>query len=675
MCKRAILLSILVLHLALACSVAGASGPPKQKKAAAPASSAIPDFVLRLTNNYCDTALPYLYRDDPNAPTLQLWPKNKVKDAIFSTYGKVYGVIGAGFFASDSDPVLTSGLANEVDDPIIWSRHPLAFTDPGGPILGQADLELGPDGYDAARLLVRTLQPSVVANACNRNANSSSSTGGLILPHQTKGDSFSFSQAAYYLIDIVRWETVQSNGQSTNQAASDHWYLFNFSDAKASHRKAPFTFRPFVTSDLRIFGDAKHPAKTKVVFLAIHLAPQGSSTETVPKKGQAPDQQKWFDNVDISYKLHADKVVPANIQDLQLLVNFIVGKATIPGPKTEEVAPPAFQGLYGAGLVTNLRDLPAKVTSTMTATFTGPPDQPKAPAYCANVEKNLLSSSGNNVPACPDPSKNPDATSPVGGSTTFNSAMAGEDQMSFPAEPSFSTNGHGKFLSASYLSAHLYEQAAADTSGLQSADNPPAATNVGNPSPTVNQPQPTAPSANCDSSTTTDAVTKKTTQKPCTLTQTITDEGLYHWDVSVAVPITGYKETVFDTNNALTPKSVTRTNAYAMIDIAPWGEDFVKPALFGIPHLMTGLPLSGKVFNKPFVGGLGEEVGLSKVFPFSARIFAGVVYNKEFRGASQQPHRVWKIQYGIEMSMSSAISKLKGSSTPKTSTSGTGATN
>jgi len=189
---------------------------------------------------------------------------------------------------------------------------------------------------------------------------------------------------------------------------------------------------------------------------------------------------------------------------------------------------------------------------------------------------------------------------------------------------------------------------ASDTSSANAQANPPTTANT-----------------NCDPSTGKDPGTGKMLQKPCSLTQTIKDEGLYHWDVSIAVPTPGFKETVFDPNNVVTPKSVTRTNAYAMLDIAPWGKDFVNPPPFGIPHLMTGLPIAGKVFNKPFVGGLGEEVGLTKLLPFSARVFGGVVCNKEFRGAAQTPHRVWKVQYGIELSMASAISKLKGNSGSK----------
>ncbi len=785
---RAISLFVVALQLISTSSSAKASGTRPQKRAVAPANSAVPDFILRMTSNYCDTALPYVYKDGPN-PSLQLWPRQQVDGVIFSKYGAVYDAIGAEFYMSETDPDLKSGLANKVDVPIAWSNTPLTITDPGDSILGQAELELGPEGYDAARLLVRTLQPSLVANACNPGADdfNPKSTTGISEPVQPGNSPFSFTEAAYYLIDVVRWETVKGNGGSTNQVASDHWYLFNFSDAKASHRKAPFTFHPFVTSDLRIFGSAKHPNKTNVVFLAIHLAPQGSKTDTSPgldaqsKTAKYVYQQKWFDTVDISYKLHADKVVPANIQDLGLLLNLVTGitlpqnangvpakpeqpenqpkltpdcqelsnkeatlgqtlraailsgtispedidaitsittpssctdkamtktldeilawqttnaealKVTTDAKTKQRVAvqpdlaraafvslyysivspPPTFQGRYGAGLVTNLRDLPAQLTSSMTANFSGVPDQPASP-YCAHVEKSLSPSTGTKDPQpCAGSSaiansiylKPPNAFSPISQAMGVN-----YDPSDFPASDSPQSSHEARLVLTDYgqsLPSQKGEEATHATGKPPSPKKLPAGN--GAQSKTDSKPT-TAPAANCDSSTTTDPATKKTAQKPCTLTQSIIDEGLYHWDVSIAVPTPGYKESVFDSNNALMPKSVTQTNAYAMLDIAPWGEDFVKPQLFGIPHLMTGLPISGQVFDKPFVGGLGEEVGLTKLLPLSARIFAGVVYIKEFRGAAQDPHRVWKVQYGIELSMRSAISKLKGSTAKTNST-------
>lgn len=461
--------------------------------------------------------------------------------------------------------------------------------------------------------------------------------------------------------------------------------MFNFSDAKASHRKAPFTFHPFVTSDLRIFGDAKHPEKTKVVFLAIHLAPQGSLTETNPKGRQSPYQAKWFDNADISYKLHADKVVPANIQDLQSLLTLVTGAAVPEENKPLEATSSsiAFQGRYGAGLVTNLKELPVKVTSSMTATFSGPPDQAKASAYCSPVNKNLVPSTGNRPKGCADSSVSAKDVLPqsIAPPSAVPTVSGNSDPSKSPAAAWLITSQAPQLVLLDYklnLTSEPQEEESAsapasrkDKTKPVSPKNPKTAKPSGSQNKTASKAT-TAPPGNCDSSTTTDPATKSTTQKPCILTQTIIDEGLYHWDVSIAVPTPGYKESVFDSNNALMPKSVTRTNAYAMLDIAPWGEDFVKPQLFGIPHLMTGLPLAGKVFDKPFVGGFGEEVGLTKLLPFSARLFGGVVYNKEFRGAEQQPHRVWKVQYGIELSMSSAISKLKGKTATKSNATGSG---
>lgn len=616
---RGIAIAVLVAQIASGCLLAYGA---KQRKAVAGATSSVPDVVLHLGNEYCDEAWPYIYRD----------------------YGK------------DKNPDSPSvNIAARVDDEIVFPSggptvsKPLTITDPGAPILGQAEIELAPDGSDAARLLVRTLAGSPEHTPC---------TGQPTQTSEKTSNHFSFANAAYYLIDIVRWQAVGTKSATSYQVASDHWYLFNLSDAKASHRKFPFTFRPFVTNDLRIFGDAAHPDKTNVVFLAVNLAPQR-------------DWEGWSTNVDVSYKLHADKVIPANIQDLKLLISFLTGLTPAPPPqqpgaKPEELAPPPqFQGRYAAASVANLRDLPAKLTSTMTANFNGSPKK-AAPPYCAEVTKTLLTTDGKPASRCSSPS---DTTTdiPAGRVTEHgsNNSLSLRDE----PRPQLVLTGF-RLPPASGTMKYISQAQEVDTNSATPANPVAGTSSTGDTNPT--KPLQSTAVANCDPSTNKDPGNGATVQKPCTLTQTITDEGLYHWDVSIAVPITGYKETVFDSNNALMAKSVTRTNAYAMLDIAPWGEDFVKPQLFGIPHLMTGLPISGKVFNKPFVGGLGEEVGLTKVLPFSARLFAGVVYNKEFRGASQVPHRVWKVQYGIELSMSSAISKLKSGSTTKTNSSGAG---
>ena len=601
-------LPVLVIQMAFS-PVLGYAAQPR--RAVSGSSSSVPDVILHLDKDYCDTASAYKYQDN----------------------------------GSEAKPTeATEPIADRVDSPINFpagapsGSKPLIITDPGDSILGQDEVELAPDGSDATRLLVRTLAASPERTPCQK---------ALPQVRQETSSNFSFANASYYLIDIVRWQAVANSSGAAYQVASDHWYLFNFSDAKASHRKFPFTFRPFVTNDLRIVGDARHPQKTNVVFLAISLAPQG-------------DWKNWKANVDISYKLHADKVIPANIQDLQLLINFLVGKTPPAAPENKKPPENDFQGLYASALVVNLRDLPAKLTSTMTATFKGSPSKAESP-YCVDVKKALLTAAGKSVGPCSASSAS------TGTNTSTRSPAAIESGLIVQR---LAEDARPKLLRTSYEFPHVTLPAHYGSETEQEASNKPASaspTAVGSDAVGANAEQnpQTNANTNCDPSTTKDPETGKMLQKPCSLTQTIKDEGLYHWDVSIAVPTPGYKEAVFDSNNVVMPKSVTRTNAYAMLDVAPWGEDFVNPPVFGIPHLMTGLPIAGKVFNRPFIGGLGEEVGLTKIFPFSARVFAGVVYNKEFRGAAQTPHRVWKVQYGIELSMTSAISKLKGASGSK----------
>jgi hypothetical protein len=91
------------------------------------------------------------------------------------------------------------------------------------------------------------------------------------------------------------------------------------------------------------------------------------------------------------------------------------------------------------------------------------------------------------------------------------------------------------------------------------------------------------------------------------------------------------------------------------------------------------LPISGKVFNKPFFGA-GETFNLTNVpvlkyLPLKVGFFGGVIYNKEFRqipgtigGSNVVGHRVWKGSYGIEIPVSQFKGLLSGS---KSSNAGT----
>jgi hypothetical protein len=193
----------------------------------------------------------------------------------------------------------------------------------------------------------------------------------------------------------------------------------------------------------------------------------------------------------------------------------------------------------------------------------------------------------------------------------------------------------------------------------------------------------------CDSS-----IDSKTSQQaPCSFSQTYDDEGLYNWDVSVGVPVNSINELQYSsTDGKVTGKAVSRLNAYGFFDIYPVATDLKSPPGFGWPHIMVGLPFSGKVFNKPFFGAGGLinprqlpkiGPGLSKVIPLQLNFYGGLVYNKEFipgtlgvgspasPGAVSNnlvPHRVWKGQFGIEFSIRDVKDKLTSGKGAKSST-------
>jgi hypothetical protein len=166
----------------------------------------------------------------------------------------------------------------------------------------------------------------------------------------------------------------------------------------------------------------------------------------------------------------------------------------------------------------------------------------------------------------------------------------------------------------------------------------------------------------------------------------VQNEGLYWWDVSVGIPFKGISQVQYDSSGTgqITPRNVSKSNAYGFVVLAPWKEDIVSPPSLGIPHILVGLPLTGKVLNSPFIG-FGEtfnlsklpSVGpkLSKVVPFGIRFYAGLVENKQFLpasgpGAAPPHHWVGHLQYGIEFSVKDIANKLtSGGKSTKASTS------
>lgn len=209
------------------------------------------------------------------------------------------------------------------------------------------------------------------------------------------------------------------------------------------------------------------------------------------------------------------------------------------------------------------------------------------------------------------------------------------------------------------------------------AGAPPATPrSAGNNSPASKGTSPPA----CDSSVT----LSSGTQPPCTLTQSVSDEGLEYWDVSAGVPFNAINQYTFSsTDGTVTEKSSAKLNAYGFFDLYLHGVDLANPAWNAWPHLMLGLPFSGKVFNKPFVGvGFLYLKGFNRsrssalkwfgnLVPVQANLYAGWVIQKEFAPSKSSGltvgstastgvlsnsllgNRDWMPQFGIEFSIKS----------------------
>jgi hypothetical protein len=377
-----------------------------------------------------------------------------------------------------------------------------------------------------------------------------------------------------------------------------------------------------------VTGNLRIFGSNKVLFLAVHLGPL--------------DDPDFVKEVSISYKLSAKNIEPANIQDLKALIAVVTGSSqsvqNAEAASAEVIASrenykqflmASLQrtnaGVYGAAKLTNLQRLPVQITATMQAKL------PKADSDLPDEDPYKSDVSGQSLPS---PSGQGQAK-PADSSNTAGSAQG-------------STNGSGS----------------AATGSTKSSSQKPAAQST----------------KSC--STTDDNGT-------CSENVVVQNEGLYLWDVSIGVPFAGVKQLQYNygSSGQVTPQTVSKASAYGFVVLSPWKEDVVSPPSLGIPHLMAGLPLKGKVFDAPFVGA-GETFnasklprvgnGLAKVIPISIRFYAGIVYNKQFGPAtssSAEPpsHRVAKLQYGIEFSVKDIASKLSGksSASSKPSTSST----
>ena len=162
------------------------------------------------------------------------------------------------------------------------------------------------------------------------------------------------------------------------------------------------------------------------------------------------------------------------------------------------------------------------------------------------------------------------------------------------------------------------------------------------------------------SSSTVDPKTKKATSSSTTgqlSSKTYNSEKPSYIALGFAIPVTSYNEITYNsTSSTISPSTASKAT------VTVTGDLYLPPAQAGlmsfryVPHLLFGLPIKGKVLQHTM---LGAGIGLHWISPYAA-----VVFDTNYgatTGATPRPgHLVMKGSFGIEVSVSSAVTLLKG---------------
>ncbi len=164
---------------------------------------------------------------------------------------------------------------------------------------------------------------------------------------------------------------------------------------------------------------------------------------------------------------------------------------------------------------------------------------------------------------------------------------------------------------------------------------------------------------------------------PCTTSRSFSSLDEEWFDFSVGITTPGTRETkyAFSSSGNAVQTSVTRhTDLYGFVDIFPWAKHHSKESKY--PHFNVGLPVTGQTLYRPYFGMAESLTGWTGIqrklsLPVGINFFGGVVWMKtkylvgdpttqtDFNTDLKTTH-VWKAVFGIEVPVSSMVSKLGG---------------
>jgi hypothetical protein len=161
---------------------------------------------------------------------------------------------------------------------------------------------------------------------------------------------------------------------------------------------------------------------------------------------------------------------------------------------------------------------------------------------------------------------------------------------------------------------------------------------------------------------------------PCTFSRTIRDDDREFIDFSLGVAAPGPRERVY--TNSTTSSLTRHADVLALVDFFPFF--LISPKSGPAPHLVVGLPVSGSVFHRPVFGISETFTSWTKLerlgFPRMS-IFGGVVYMQQQLPSATGvlvTDRALKPSFGIELSVSSLVSKIGSAAKSSTSKSKSG---
>lgn len=100
------------------------------------------------------------------------------------------------------------------------------------------------------------------------------------------------------------------------------------------------------------------------------------------------------------------------------------------------------------------------------------------------------------------------------------------------------------------------------------------------------------------------------------------NEGKYHTDFSVAVPITKITDLTYaSTSNSLAPAQITKQRLLAVFDFHPWAFDVKGSGFSPYPYLVTGVGLGSQPLQRALFGGAWG--------PAYANFYAGLLLNTQ----------------------------------------------